>query len=121
MQGESDAVFSRQIAERYESNLKRLIDLMRAAFRIDDLPVVIGQISDSGRDEKDGKVWNHLEIVTAAQAAFVEKDPTAALVTSTENYQYSDPWHYDSAGYIDLGRKFAEAVLALKREINTGQ
>jgi len=116
MQGESDAVFSREIAERYEVNLKRLMDLFRAALRVDDLPVVIGQISDSGQDDKDGKIWDHINIVTAAQASFVRKDIVAFLVSSTENYQYSDPWHYDSAGYLALGIKFAEAVLKFHRD-----
>jgi len=49
----------------------------------------------------------------AGQAAFVEKDPSARLVTSTDSYGYSDPWHYDSAGYIDLGQRFAEAMLQM--------
>ena len=26
---------------------------------------------------------------------------------------YSDKWHYDSAGTIDLGRQFAEALISL--------
>jgi len=111
MQGESDAAFTPEIAQRYESNLKRLMDLIRAALRTDDLPVVIGQISESGRDEKDGKVWDQLEIVIAAQKSFVDKDNAAMLVTSTQSYPYSDPWHYDSEGYLDLGIQFAEAVL----------
>ena len=82
----------------------------------DDLPVVIGRISDSGRDEKekDGKVWNHGEIVREAQQSFVSNDPRAALVASTDAYGYSDPWHYDSAGYLDLGTEFAVAVHGLQ-------
>lgn len=110
MQGESDAAYTREIAERYETNLKRMMDLIRASMRVDDLPVVIGRISDSGRDEQDGKVWNYGEIVRAAQAAFVEKDGRAALVTTTDEYGYSDPWHYDNAGYLNLGREFADAI-----------
>jgi hypothetical protein len=115
MQGESDAAFTEAVALGYEANLKRLMDLMRAALRTDDLAVVVGRISDSGRDEeeKDGKVWNYGDIVRAAQAAFVAKDGCAALVTSTDGYGYSDPWHYDSAGYIDLGKRFAEAMHGL--------
>jgi hypothetical protein len=31
-------------------------------------------------------------------------------VRSTAKYAYSDPWHYDSAGYIDLGKRFAEEM-----------
>lgn len=113
MQGESDGSYSLEIAQQYESNLKRLMDLVRAALLSDDLPVVIGRISDSGNDAKDGKVWDYGPEVRAAQAAFVEKDTAAKLVTSTDEYGYSDPWHYDSAGYIDLGKKFAEAMLEL--------
>jgi hypothetical protein len=92
------------------------MDLIRAALHSDDLPVVIGRISDSGQDEEheDGKVWNHGEIVRKEQASFVAHDPRAALVTTTDDYGYSDPWHYDSAGYLDLGKQFAIAVHGLR-------
>jgi len=105
MQGESDANSS-EIANLYLANLKRLMDLMRAAFRVDDLPVVIGRISDSGNDA-DGKVWDFGNVVRWQQAKFVNQDRNAALVTSTDNYGYSDKWHYDTAGYIDFGKQFA--------------
>ncbi len=114
MQGESDGARTEAIAQRYEANLARLMDLIRAALRVDDLPVVIGRISDSGQDD-DGKVWNYGDIIREAQAAFVEKDGHAALVATTDAYQYSDPWHYDSQGYLDLGRRFAEAMAELAR------
>lgn len=39
-------------------------------------------------------------LVRAAQAAFVDSDPNAVLVNSTDAYGYSDPWHDDSAGYL---------------------
>ena len=113
MQGESDAAHTEEIARGYESNLKRLMDLIRAALRTDDLPVAIGRISDSGQDT-DGKVWDHGDIVRHAQAAFVRDDACAALVTTTDSYGYSDKWHYDTAGYIDLGRQFAEALVGLQ-------
>ena len=114
MQGESDAVYTEEIARRYRDNLEQLIGLLRAAFRVDDLPVVIGRISDSGQDA-DGKVWDHGDIVRSIQAEFVEQDGAAALVTSTDEYDYSDPWHYDSKGYIDLGRRFADALAKLEK------
>lgn len=114
MQGESDAAFTKEIAKRYLSNLTQLVGLIRAAFHGEELPVVIGRISDSGQDE-DGLVWDFGDIVREAEAEFVESDGSAALVTSTDDYSYSDPWHYDTAGYIDLGRKFAEAVAGIER------
>ncbi len=52
----------------------------------------------------------------ARGADFVEKDTAAALVTSTDKYNYSDKWHYDSPGYIDLGRQFAEAMAQLEEQ-----
>lgn len=114
MQGESDAAFTEEVAAGYLDNLTQLMGLLRAAFHAtDELPIVIGRISDSGQDD-DGLVWDYGDIVRAAQATFVESDVKAALVTSTDEYSYSDPWHYDTEGYIDLGRKFADAVVGLR-------
>ena len=115
MQGESDAAYTEEIANRYYSNLKRLMDMIRASFLTDDLPVVIGKISDSHNDT-DGKVWEYGELVQYAQEKYVKTDENAAIVRSTEHYDYSDPWHYDSMGYIDLGEKFAEAVHKLNND-----
>lgn len=119
MQGESDASYGEAVAKEYEANLKRLMDLIRAALRVDDLPVVVGRISDSGNDKQDGKVWDSGATVRAAQAAFVKNDVAAGLVTSTDKYGYSDPWHYDSAGYIDLGEKFADEIIKLETQLQS--
>ena len=54
-------------------------------------------------EQAKGKVWHFGQIVRQAQADFVRKDKHAAIVISTDEYKYSDPWHYDSAGYLDLG------------------
>jgi len=116
MQGESDASYTEEIANGYYANLKRLMDLIRASFRSDDLPVVIGKISDSWNDDSDGKVWDHGELVQYAQEKFARTDTNAAIVRATRYYKYSDPWHYDSEGYIDLGEKFAESLYQLTLE-----
>ncbi len=115
MQGESDASYSEEIAGKYEMNLKRLMDLIRDEFKSKGMPVVIGRISDSGKDE-DGKVWDQGEIVRDCQASFVKNDGNAALVTSTDKYKYSDPWHYDTNGFIDLGKEFADAIFKLQKK-----
>lgn len=113
MQGEADASYTEEIASAYYGNLKRLMDLIRAALRTDDLPVVIGKISDSWNDPKDSKVWDHGELVQYAQEKYARADGHAAIVRSTRYYKYSDPWHYDSEGYMDLGIQFAEALYRL--------
>ena len=113
MQGESDAN-KLEIANLYYYNLKRLMDLVRASLRNNDLPVVIGRISDSGNDD-DGKVWDYGNIVRWQQAKFVNQDKNAALITTTDKYNYSDKWHYDTEGYIDFGVQFAKEMQQLMK------
>ena len=100
MQGESDA-YREEIALRYYGNLKRLMDLVRAALRKDDLPIVIGKISDSG-NTKTGKVYRYSELVQYAQEKFARTEQNVMIVRSTQRYNYHDAYHYDSNGYIDL-------------------
>ena len=111
MQGETDSM-TEPTATAYAENLHELVELLRASLRKDDLPVVIGRISDSGRDE-DGVVWTFGDILREEQRTFVNRDPAARIVVSTDEYGYSDPWHYDTAGYVDLGRRFAEGMDSL--------
>jgi len=110
MQGESDGMYGEEIANDYEKNLKRLMDLFRAALRADDLPVAIGRISDSKRDTAE-KIWKFGDQVREAQASFCLHDREARLVTESDLYKYSDPYHYDSKGYLELGKRFAEAIM----------
>ena len=41
---------------------------------------------------------------------YVRLDKKAAIVRDTRYYKYSDPYYYDSAGYIDFGTRFANAL-----------
>lgn len=116
MQGEADAWHSQAVADAYGANLARLMDLFRAAMRVDDLPVVIGKITDSGMAE-DGTVMDYIGTVQEAQQAFVDDDECAAYVTVTEELGYlNDGWHYDSDGFIRMGTAFAEAMIKLEEE-----
>lgn len=114
MQGESDGT-NEAAADAYEQNLSELMNLLRAAMRVDELPVVIGRISDSGANSSGQPVWKWGDRIRAAQQGFCENDPAAALVTSTDSYGYSDPYHYNSAGYVDLGIRFAQAMHVLEK------
>ena len=119
MQGESDAQKTEAVAKSYSANLKAVMDAIRKEFGA-DVPVAIGRISNSSDAKAKGLsvggrefTWRHGEILRAQQAAFVEQDASAALVTSTDNYGYSDGFHYNSAGFKDLGIQFAEAIKKL--------
>lgn len=116
MQGESDAYESATTAAAYEGNLKRMMDLLRAALRVDDLPVMVGRITDSGMDD-DGRMMDYIETVQAAQTRFAGTDACAALVTVTEDLDYlEDGWHYTTDGYLRLGTAFARAARKLEDE-----
>ncbi|MBC6402379.1 MAG: hypothetical protein GDA39_07160 [Hyphomonadaceae bacterium] len=115
MQGEADAFDNLPAATHYADNLKRLMDLLRAALRADGLPVVIGQIADSGKTP-DTRVMSYAGEVQQGQRDFVTSDPCAALVTNTQFFEFlPDKWHYTSDGYIELGTAFAESMLDLQK------
>ena len=120
MQGESDA-FTEPVAKRYLANLENVIDHIRRALvgkeavKAAKLPVVIGRISDSVKEDGKRKMMAYGPIVRQAQAAFVKKDGNAALVTSTDGYTFLDAWHYDTASNIDFGRQFAAAMAELEK------
>lgn len=107
MQGEQDAAATEEIALKYYGHLKRLMDLIRASLRKDDLPVIVGKISDSWNNKETGKVWPYGELVQYAEEKYAKTDKNAEIVRTTRYYKYSDPWHYDTAGYIDFGKQFA--------------
>ncbi|MBU3021804.1 sialate O-acetylesterase [Aestuariibacter sp. A3R04] len=109
MQGEADAHTSPESANAYLDNLTNLMALFRAALRADDIPVVIGRITDSGLGEED--IMPFISRVHLAQQLFVERDVCAAYMTDTNNYKYlaSDPWHYTSQGFISMGNDFFNA------------
>ncbi|MGI9237336.1 MAG: sialate O-acetylesterase [Woeseiaceae bacterium] len=115
MQGEADAYDSQAAADAYRANIERLMDLLRAALRVDDLPIVIGKITDSGMSD-DGSVMDFIGTVQEAQQNFVTNDPCAAYVTVTDELGYlDDGWHYDTQGFVELGSAFAHAMRKLQQ------
>lgn len=116
MQGEADAFDSQAAANEYRANIERLMNLLRAALRVDDLPVVVGKITDSGMAD-DGFVMDYIGTVQAAQQDYVSNDACAAYVTVTDDLPYlDDGWHYNTEGFIRLGTAFAEAMIELEQD-----
>jgi hypothetical protein len=115
MQGEADAYDDKHAADSYLENLTTMVHLIRAAFRENNLPVVIGRITDSKADE-DTPVMKYSQIVRESQEAFTRQDPFADLSTITEqlNYPDDDEWHYDTEGYLLMGKDFARLIHAIR-------
>jgi hypothetical protein len=120
MQGEADAFDDENAALAYRKNLTQMMRLMRAAFHCNNLPVVIGRITDSRRD-KENPVMQFSEIIRQAQSDFVQQDAHAILSTITEELAYGeeDEWHYLTPGYLKMGRDFARLVRTLELERET--
>lgn len=115
MQGESDT-HQTAAAQSYFENLSNVMTGFRAEFDNANLPIVLGRISDSQVKAGTGRLWQFGELVRAAQVAFAEHDPNAAIVLTTDEYGYTDRAHYDTAGYLDLGKQMARELLALQSE-----
>lgn len=113
MQGEADAHSSEASANAYLTNLTRLMGLIRAALRKDDIPVVIGKITDSELGDED--LMPYIKRVHLAQQQFVEQDICASYMNKTDTYAYSekDAWHYLSEGFIQMGKDFASSYITL--------
>lgn len=108
MQGEADAHSTEESANAYLDNLTRLMGLIRAALRKDNVPAIIAKITDSELGEED--IMPYIKRVHLAQKLFVEQDVCAAYMTQTDTYPYGDEdaWHYLSDGYIKMGEDFAK-------------
>lgn len=116
MQGEADAYDSQAAADDYRANIERLMNLLRAALRVDDLPVVVGKVTDSGMSD-DGTVMDFINTVQEAQQDFVSHDPCATFVKVTDSFGYlEDGWHYNTDGFVRLGVAFADAMIALEQQ-----
>ncbi len=110
-QGESDCVAfegERGFFEDYEANLRDLIADVRADTGVEDLPVIVVQINDSGVwDSKGGG-----PVVRAAQRQVAEEDPHATWVQTDDLHE---GYHYDSASHITIGERIAAAAKELLR------
>ena len=114
MQGERDSR-TREMADAYERNLARLIQAVRKDVGVADLPVVVGKVCPRMMVVDLGsciRIHAYREKVRAAQAAVAAKDPRVELVETDDLPQF-DNLHFDAAGQMALGRRFARAYLKM--------
>ena len=109
MQGESDSS-DLERAQAYEQNLTNLIQSIRSDLGVPNMPFVIGQISNQYG-------YTYGSIVQQAQYNVSQTLPNTALVITEDLTLNSDNIHYDAAGQIALGTRFAEKLI-LQSDIN---
>jgi len=108
MQGEADAL-SDDMYKDYEKNLELFIGDIRKEFKKPVLPFVPAQIADAPA-YKPPK-WG--AEVRQAQTNVAAKVPHTATF-QTADYKLVDPSHYDAAGMISIGERFAKAMKELE-------
>jgi hypothetical protein len=112
MQGERDSVFERMSAG-YASNLTSFIARVRSDTGVADLPFLVGEIAPRSVIAETGRLrhpWR--DAVRQAQADVAAADPRVAFIRTNDLGQFDD-LHFDAAGQLELGRRFAGAYLAM--------
>ena len=103
MQGESDSRFPLAAAQ-YQQNLTELIANIRADLDQALMPFVIGLVNPAPSR------FACLSSVRAAQRLVTETVPKVSLVDTDGLTRHDDEVHYDTAGQLELGRRFANQL-----------
>ena len=106
MQGERDARIP-EAGHEYEQNLSELIRRFRQDLRTPGLPFLVGQINPPPA------LYPAVQEVQRAQAAVAQRLDGVVLVSTEGLAKHPDELHYNTAGQLELGRRFAEAYLKL--------
>jgi hypothetical protein len=115
MQGESDLNNT-----NYTAYLDELYVQLQADVGFEDINFVIGRISDAGLDNPK-RLAGRLNI-RKVQQAYAEQHPRGAWVDTDDlNDRIKDgklihDLHYTPEGYVELGKRFAEASIELIKE-----
>jgi len=104
-QGGRDARFA-AAARDYAANLSKII----AAFRRDTgapaLPFIFAQTVAAPANR-----FPHIEKVRTAQAAIAQNDKNAHMISCTGLATHRDNVHFNTAGQLELGKRFSKAYL----------
>ena len=104
MQGERDARFQAAGVD-YFANLSHLIESLRKDLGIPDLPFILGLVNPPA------ETYPAREIVRIAQRKAATEIPNVSVVDTDDLTKWDDNLHYDTAGILELGRRFAAAFL----------
>ncbi len=100
-----------QAAADYEENLTRIIEAFRGNLGNPALPFVLAHTVDA-----PARNFPYIEVVRSAQQRVAASVPKTALVPIDGLSRKSDRTHFDTAGQLELGSRFAKAYLELTGE-----
>ncbi len=103
MQGESDSLVQGP-ANDYFENFLEFIEVVRRDVGRPNMPFIFGRISQSA-------AWTYQDTVREAQARAETDIPFTKMVDTDDLPFISDYIHYNAAGQVTLGQRFAEAFL----------
>jgi hypothetical protein len=106
MQGERDARFP-EAGREYEQNLEVLIGSLRRDLDAPNLPFLLGRINPPPAH------YPAVDEVQRAQAAVAQRLEGVVLVSTEGLAKWPDELHYNTAGQLELGRRFAEAYFQI--------
>lgn len=106
VQGESDA--NATDAPLYAERLVAMMSALRTALNAPDLAVLVGVNTEFGAGRN-----TFMPAIVEAQKQAAKKLPRAVYV-DTAGAQVVNPAHFGSAGTLDVGRRFADALLKLE-------
>jgi hypothetical protein len=110
-QGESDC--KPGLADVYQRKLVEMINRFRSDLRIDDLPVIIGQLAKFA-----GKPWDAERVqVDKAHQAVAKGMDGVAFVTSEDLTPNEDLVHFDTNSLRIFGKRYAKAYLKTDEEV----
>lgn len=101
MQGEADAL-NAEAAAAYRQRLERFLADVRDHLNQPNLPVVLALTNAN---------HPHTQTVRQAKRALAAADPHVALIDTVGLTRHADQLHYDTAGQIELGRRFGQGYL----------
>lgn len=111
MQGERDA--KEMHGEVYAASMRGVIEQLRTDLKRPDMCAVIGRLSDCMNGSK-----THWDMVRAAQVEVAQTDPRVAWVDTDDLNGEKDGLHYSEEGYVELGKRFAQASLDLMKPVS---
>ena len=109
MQGERDARIP-EAGKEYEQNFKAFIEAIRQDTQTPELPIIFGSVNPSEAR------YPAVATVREAQQQIDQQLPQTILIDTDSLEKWDDDVHYSSAGILELGYLFGEALADVLNE-----